>query len=193
MRVFFSIHSVTYLRIYESAIREMASRGHEIHLAFERGTDKGWRPALDMLLAEYPTVTSGWRPPPRVALWNELAMTIRRWADLLRYLCPDYDQTPQLRALAAAHVPPGLVWLTNRVNGPVTRRWLRAVLRACERALPPAPEFEQTLRAWRPDVVMVTPLVTRGRRSTRCSAPRTRSGCGQRSASPAGIISQVRR
>ena len=54
--------------------------------------------------------------------------------------------------------------LTNRpvFQRPATRHWLLAVLRACERALPLVPEFEQALRAWSPDVVLVTPLITLG-------------------------------
>ena len=182
MRVFFSMHSLPYLRLYESTIREMASRGHEIHLAFEHGTDRGWRPVLDTLRAEHPTVTCSCLSPPLMAFWTELAMTIHRWADYLRFLSPDYDSEPTRRAHAAARVPSGLVRLTNRLvfQRPARRRWLRAVLRACEQALPPAPEFEQALRAWRSDVVLITPLV--GLKSTQYDVLRTANALGVRTA-----------
>ena len=182
MKVFFSIQHIPHFRRYESAIREMAFRGHEIHLAFEPSPDKGWRQALDSLLAEYPTVTSSQLRPPRAAFWTELAKTIRLWIDSLRFLHPDYDSEPTRRARAARLVPPGLVRLTNRpiFQRPATRHWLWAVLRACERALPLVPEFEETLRAWSPDVVLVTPLITLG--SPQCDVLRTANELGMRTA-----------
>ena len=60
------------------------------------------------------------------------------------------------------------------------RHWLWAVLRACERALPLVPEFEQALRAWSPDVVLVTPLITLG--SSQCDVLRTANELGVRTA-----------
>ena len=176
------MHSLPYLRLYESTIREMASRGHEIHLAFEHGTDRGWRPMLDTLQAEHPTVTCSRLSPPQMAFWTELAITVHRWADYLRFLSPDYDSEPTRRAHAAARIPPKLMRLTNRLvfQRPARRRWIRAVLRACERALPPAPEFEQALRAWRSDVVLITPLV--GLKSTQCDVLRTANALGVRTA-----------
>ena len=182
MRVFFSIQNMAHLRLYESTIQEMAFRGHEIHLAFERGADTGWRPALDSLRAEHPTVTYSWLSPPVAAFWTELAKTIRRWIDSLRFLHPDYDSEPTRRAHAAWYIPPGLVRLTNRpvFQRPAARHCLRAVLRACERALPLVPEFEQALRAWSPDVVLVTPLITLG--SSQCDVLRTANELGVRTA-----------
>ena len=181
MRVFFSIHRVAYLRLYESTIREMASRGHEIHLTMATSSDeKGWSPAIDTLRAEYPTITVSLLSPTMATFWTALAMTIRPWADYLRYLHPDYDSSPKLKARAAERVPPRLVRLTNRFRGPGTCRWLRAVLRTCERALPPVPEFEQALRAWRPDVVLVTPLLAL--ESTQCDLLRTATSWGVRTA-----------
>ena len=119
MRVFFSIHSVAYLRLYESTIREMASRGHEIHLTMATSSDeKGWSPAIDTLRAEYPTITDSLLSPTMATFWTALAMTIRPWADYLRYLHPDYDSSPKLKARAAKRVPPRLVRLTNRFRGP---------------------------------------------------------------------------
>ena len=193
MRVFFSIQSMALLRLYESTIREMAIRGHEIHLAFESGADKkGWGPVLDTLRGDYSTVTCSWRslakaakPDSRAARrarGNELAMTIRLWADYLRYLRPDYDSAPTRRASAKARLPPGLVRLTNRpvFQRQANRRRLLAVLRACERGLPPVQEIEQILRAWRPDVVLVTPLVIPG--SSQCEVLRAANELGLRTA-----------
>ena len=183
VRVFFSMHRLANLRLYESAIREMACRGHEIHMAFEDTSGgTGWRPALNTLRVEYPTITCSWLSPPLSAFWNGLAMTIRLWTDYLRYLCPDYDSEPTRRTRAADLVPPRLVRLTNRpvFQRPANRRKLLAVLRACERALPPVQEIEQALRAWHPDVVLITPLIML--ESSQCSVLRAANALGLRTA-----------
>ena len=177
------MHRLANLRLYESAIREMACRGHEIHMAFEDSADgAGWRSALNTLRVEYPTITCSWLSPPIATFWNGLAMTIRLWADYLRYLCPDYDSEPTRRTRAADLIPPGLVRLTNRpvFQRPANRRRLLAVLRAFEQALPPVQEIEQALRAWHPDVVLITPLIMLG--SSQCAVLRTANAFGLRTA-----------
>ena len=167
VRVFFSMHRLANLRLYESAIREMACRGHEIHMAFEEDTssETGWRPTLNTLRVEYPTITCSWLSPPLATFWNGLAMTIRLWTDYLQYPCPDYDSEPTRRTRAADLVPPRLVRLTNRpvFQRPANRHRLLAVLRACEREAwrsgwtplacrPAIPVFLQTLRYQRSTV-----------------------------------------
>ena len=151
-------------RMYEPVVREMAVRGHHVHLALGRAEALGWKAALDTLLVDHPTVTWGWMSPPVSAFWAEVAKTIRLWADYLRYFQPQYDATPKLKARAEERVPPRLVRLSGRpmFRRPRPRRRLLAVLRAIERALPPVPEIEVQLREIRPDIVLITPLVYLG-------------------------------
>ena len=150
--------------MYEPVVREMAVRGHHVHLALGRAEALGWKAALDTLLVDHPTVTWGWMSPPVSAFWAEVAKTIRLWADYLRYFQPQYDATPKLKARAEERVPPRLVRLSGRpmFRRPRPRRRLLAVLRAIERALPPVPEIEVQLREIRPDIVLITPLVYLG-------------------------------
>ena len=151
-------------RMYEPVVREMAARGHHVHLALGRAEALGWRPALETLLVDCPTVTWGWMSPPASAFWSEVAKTIRLWADYLRYFQPQYDSTPKLKSRAEERVPPRLVWLSTRpvVQKPQNRRRLLTMLRAIERALPPVREIEGQLREVRPDAVLITPLVYLG-------------------------------
>lgn len=151
------------LRMFEPGIRELASRGHDVHLALGRGEALGWKPALDNLLADHPTITWSFLTPSMATFWSEVAKTIRLWADYLRYFQSDYDTTPKLKARAETPVPPKLVRLTNQLlRRPENRLKLLAVLRALERALPPVPKIEQELQAQKPDVVLITPLVYLG-------------------------------
>ena len=151
-------------RMYEPVLRELATRGHEIHLALGRAEALGWSKALDTLLTDHPAITWSRLSPPTAAFWAEIAKTIRLWADYLRYFHPDYDSTPKLKARAEERLPPRLVRLTAWApfRSAENRRRLLQVLRALERALPPVPEVERELRERRPDLVLITPLIYLG-------------------------------
>jgi hypothetical protein len=166
MRIFFSIQHLGSFLVYEPVIRELAARGHEIHLAVSRAEALGWDKTLERVLADHPGVTWSWLSPSAATAPSsfELARTIRVWADYLRYFAPEYVSAPRLRARAEERVPPRLVRLSNRpaFQDAGKRRRLLAVLRAIERALPQVPEIQQVLRAHKPDLVLVTPLVYLG-------------------------------
>ncbi len=162
--------------------RELARRGHELHLALGRAEALGWNSALETLLADHPSITWSWLSPPTTAFRAELAKTIRLWADYLRYFHPDYDTTPKLKARAEERVPRRLVALSNArlFRSPANRRRLVGLLRLLERALPPVPEIDQELRERRPDLVLVTPLVYLG--SSQFEVLRSALGLGLRTA-----------
>src|SRR5687767_12039028 len=168
------------LRVYEPVIRELAARGHELHLALGRAEALGWTTALDNLLADCPTVTYSWGAASPAVFWAEAAKTIRVWADYLRYLAPAYDPFPKLKERAAEKVPSRLLAMANRraFQQPANRQRLTAVLRALERALPGVPEIERELREHRPDLVLITPLVYLG--SSQFEVLRTALGMGLR-------------
>ena len=182
MKIFFSMRHLGMFRMYEPAIRELAARGHHIHLALGRGETLGWRPALDSLLADCPGITWSWLSPSSSAFWSELAKTIRLWADYLRYFEPQYDAAPKLKARAEERVPPRLVRFSNRPAFRHRRNRVRllAILRMFERALPRVPEIEQQLREERPDLVLITPLVYLG--SSQFEELRTALALGLRTA-----------
>ncbi len=147
---------------YEPVLRELARRGHAIHLSVGRSNARGWAGALQQLTTDFPSVTWSVLSPAGATFWAELARTIRIWADYLRYFHPDYDAAPKLKARAAARVPPRLVALSNRpafAGNPGNRRRLIAALRLLERALPENDDVTRELRERRPDLVLVTPLV----------------------------------
>jgi hypothetical protein len=164
VKIFFSMRHLGSLRVYEPVIRELAARGHHLHLALGRAEALGWTTALENLLRDHPTITCSWVSASPAVFWAELAKTIRLWADYFRYFESEYAPFPKLKARAAEKVPPRLLRLAER---PVFQkrenrlRLLRA-LRAMERALPPVPEIEKELREQQPDLVLVTPLVYLG-------------------------------
>jgi hypothetical protein len=164
VRIFFSMWHLGSFRMHEPVIRDLAARGHEIHVALGRAEALGWGKALDNLVADCPGVSWSWLSPPTAAFWAEIGKTIRLWADYLRYFHPDYDATPKLKARAGERLPARLVRISSRpaFRQDRPRRRLLRLLRAIERALPPVPEIDAELQARRPDLLVVTPLVYLG-------------------------------
>lgn len=152
--------------MYEPVIRELAARGHQLHLAVSRAESLGWERTLDRVLAEHPQITWSWLSPSPAtsAFWFELAKTIRLWADYLRYFEPHYASTPKLRARAEERVPPRLIRISQRrvFHSPENRQRLLSALRVIERVLPTVREIREQLREHKPDVVVITPLVYLG-------------------------------
>ena len=166
MRVFFSMQHLGSFLVYESVVRELAARGHQLHLAISRSESLGWEAALERVLADHPTITRSWlSPSPSTsAFWFELARTIRLWADYLRYFESHYASAPRLRARAEERVPPRLVRVSQwpLFQRPRNRQRLLNALRTIERAMPTVAEIREQLREQKPDVVVVTPLVYLG-------------------------------
>ncbi len=164
MKILFSMAHSGALRNFASTIRQLADRGHDIHLAFLRRNKLGDSPLLQELTGDYETVTytaPAKRPPAR--FWREPARRVRRWADALRYLEPEYRDAGKLRERAEQAA--GLVARINRwplVNTTTGRRLLRTMLLWVERAIPPDPSVDALLATHEPDVVLVTPLVELG-------------------------------
>ena len=166
MRIFFSIQHLGSFLVHEPTVRELASRGHDVHLAVSRAESLGWERTFKQVLHDHPTITWSWLSPSAetAAFWFELSKTIRIWADYLRYLDPHYAEAPTLRSRAEERVPPRLVRLSQRpaYQHAEGRARLLAWLRTVERAMPTVDEIRIQLRAYRPDVVLLTPLVYLG-------------------------------
>jgi hypothetical protein len=165
MRLLFFARHWSYLRNFESAIEELARRGHVLHLAVDREEALGGRQMIERLVAKYPDrLTMGNAPVRGVDGWSELARKIRLGLDYLRFLEPAYADTPHLGDRARERAPRLLVRIAD---GPIgrtagNRRLLGAVLRAVERGLPLDRELMQYIEAQHPDAVLITPLVDIG-------------------------------
>src|SRR5215211_176304 len=100
MRILFSMRTPTATRNFESTLRRLAERGHEIHIAFERRKEnvRDQSAQIEALCEEYPGITQGWSPVPADDDPNySLASKLRYGADYLRYLEPRYRDANKLR------------------------------------------------------------------------------------------------
>jgi hypothetical protein len=88
VKILFIARHHSYFRNYDLAIRELAARGHTLHLAVEQVDLVGGTTAVDGLLRDCPGVTTGEVPPRRVDTWSGVARRLRLGLDYLRYLEP---------------------------------------------------------------------------------------------------------
>jgi hypothetical protein len=159
MKILFIARHYSYLRLFESAVSELAARGHEIVLAADREEAMGGRQMVEQIAAAYPNVRLTEAPGRHAGAWSELARDIRLGLDYLRFLDARYADAPHLRRRARDRAPQHVVRLAESSVGPER---VARVLRWLERGLPGAGQSEQFLRAERPDVVLITPLVDIG-------------------------------
>ena len=161
MRVLFAALHYGYFRNLESVVDELARRGHDVHLTAERQDSAlGGREIVERLASRHDTVTFGMMPR-RERAYFFLASKIRLSLDYLRYLRPEYAQTPALRRRARVRTPRGLLRALRLplLRASAGRRFVARLLDDIDHALPPSPAIERFLDEQRPDVTVITPLV----------------------------------
>ena len=163
MKILFFGRRFTYFRNFDSVLRELASRGHTIHLAVDRETEEG-RPLVDSLVAEYPGISVGVAPGRAPDDWSWVDSRLRYGLEYLRYQHRLFDDTPMLRERSRERTPGLFVALADAVGRYArwTRRPVEIVLRWLERSTPDDPTLRAFVEEHRPDVVLVTPLISLG-------------------------------
>ena len=81
MKVLFIARHYSYLRLFESAIVELAKRGHTITLAADREEQMGGRRMVEQIAASYPNVSLADAPGRRPGAWADVARQIRMGLD----------------------------------------------------------------------------------------------------------------
>ena len=159
LRFLFVMHYPGYLRYFDTVVAQLAAHGHHVDLAFDspdkqaEGTE-----ALSQISGDIEVLG---RMPTRRDIWAVVGRAVRGAIDYVRYLHPDFADTPYLRDRMRGALPPVLGFLARRPtsSAAAVRRWTR-LLGVCERAIPSSEVLEQFLRSRRPVAVIVTPLVT---------------------------------
>jgi hypothetical protein len=153
VKLLFLMDSPEYLRFYDSAIQELARRGHDVAIAVNNQRDK--KPVgIEGLRAGADNVHVLGVVPESAGLWSEVAYKLRGTMDFVRFLHPRFRDAPALRARIKRKVlPRAYHWLDA-----IPRLSVGAVRRV-ERAIPVQPSIIGFLREHAPDVLLVSPLV----------------------------------
>ena len=166
LRILLSMRNFWYVRIFESVVRTLAARGHQIHLLIGHDPDPTgqWTPSADALVAASHNITMAFTRRSIDDHWLDLRLMLRLGSDYVRFVQPEYLKAPILRDRARDRVPPLIRNLAD-YEGPghaVLRLLLKKGLRIAERAVPPAPDLHAAVLTQRPDVTLVTPLIDLG-------------------------------
>jgi hypothetical protein len=160
MNILFVIKNSANLRTLAPVIRLLDERGHSISLACKDVKSRESHEQLQELVHESAAITTVDLPFARTPGWSDLASSLRRSADYLRYFDPVYRDADKLRARAEEEAPPS-IRRVGRAAGAVPggARALRYTLEGVERCLEPPERMVTFLAQHAPDVVMVTPLI----------------------------------
>jgi hypothetical protein len=163
MRVLFLGRRYTDFRNFDSVLRELASRGHDIHLGVERENEEG-RALVESLAREFSRISYGEVPSRADDEWRWVATRLRHGLDHLRYQHRLFDDTPMLRERSRERTPGLFVAIGDVIDRYArwARRPLVAVVRWLERCTPDDPAMCAYLEERNPDVVLVTPLIHLG-------------------------------
>ena len=159
LRFLFVMHYPGYLRYFDTVLAQLVAHGHHVDLAFDTPDKQAeGAEALSQISGDIEVLG---RMPTRRDIWAVVGRAVRGAMDYIRYLHPDFADTPYLRDRMRGALPPVLGFLARRPtsSAAAVRRWTR-LLSVCERAIPSSEVLEQFLRSRRPDAVIVTPLVT---------------------------------
>ncbi|MBM3817896.1 MAG: hypothetical protein FJW14_02590 [Acidimicrobiia bacterium] len=164
MKLLFIARHAGYFRNYDSVLRELARRGHHVHLAVEKQDSLGALEVVEALARDCPGISSAMVPEERIDIWSTVSRFLRLGLDYVRYLDPFFDTAP-LRRLRAYNRTPR--WLTLLADPPLLRgpRWRRVVgrlLHGIDTSVAPPPAMIEFLQREQPDAVLITPFVDLG-------------------------------
>jgi len=153
VRLLFCLTHAGLFRNFESTLRLLAERDHDLHVSLD--SDRYPSEAFARLLADHPNLTVGLTPRVVADRWTALGTQVRAASDYLRYLDDRYLEATKLRARAARQAPP---WLRPALALLGDPRALDRRLRAVERDRPLHADTTAFLRERRPDLVVVSSL-----------------------------------
>jgi hypothetical protein len=167
MRILFVLRHPSYLRNFTGVVTALASSGHRLHLLFDYPGPEGEDEIVKRLASEQANITYQFiteerkqiRPP-----WEWLATRIRYGCDYLRYLEKPFANAHALRARARRKTPEWVSRLGDNYLGRFPpalsiATWLGPAL---EWSLWEHPLLDRFIKLFKPDLIMVTPVVGLG-------------------------------
>jgi hypothetical protein len=152
-----------YLRNFESTLRELGSRGHEVEIGFDRLKRSLGRQLelLDDLIANDICESDFVPQDPKGRSWAYFGRRARFVVDWLRYLDTPFRNAPKLRRRLEGGAPRLLRLLVRLPILGSARgvRILRKSFVAVDRSIPPRDKIVSYIERHRPDLILLTPLL----------------------------------
>jgi hypothetical protein len=172
VRFLVTLRHAGYARYLQSTMRGLCERGHEVTVlvGIEAPASKShvgqlsrFGDELDQLAGELDgrlMIRPG--AEPRGSRRRDLGGSLRGWLDCLRFLEPEFEDAPKLRARALSQLPATLREPTETAAAsPEFRRSLAAMIRALEQSLPVPEAVRTVIEEERPDALVACPLIER--------------------------------
>ncbi len=160
MNILFVIKNSANLRTLAPVLRLLDERAHRISLACKDVKSRESHEQLHELVSGSAAITTVELPFARTPGWSDLASSLRRSADYLRYFDQVYRDADKLRARAEEEAPKSIRRVGQAAGAiPGGARGLRRALESVERCLEPPERMVRFLEEQAPDLVMVTPLI----------------------------------
>lgn len=167
MRILFVLRHSGYLRLFESTIRELADRGHELRLVFTASQrsriDRMTADVAERLSARGDISVSPWTASNEAHASRDPRLRLQWWQDYLRYFEPALADASKLRDRAGGRLSPEIHAASKTLaKSPELLAVVRQALAVTERSLATSsPESQRLLVDERPDLVAITPLFDR--------------------------------
>jgi len=157
MKILFVLGATSRIRNFRESILTLADHGHTLQLT---GRPRGGVFGLPEG-TEHPRVTGRINPTERGDVWREFVDLLRGARDYVRYFDPRFGQATRLMRRAYEIAPTDFVLFSER-HPWIKRHWAMVgkALAWCEELIPVDAGFEAFVREERPDLMLVTPLVT---------------------------------
>jgi hypothetical protein len=157
MKILFLIGATSRIRNFHEALTILADGGDVVQLTGRLRKGSFELPKT----VQHPRITGRVNPTQRSDAWRDVVDLLRGARDYVRYFDPRYASATRLVRRAYEIAP--TEWVLYCERHPWVKRHWHAVSRAlalCEALIPPDPAFVEFIREERPDLVLVTPLVT---------------------------------
>jgi hypothetical protein len=164
VRVLFFLRAANFDRIFECFLRELLTRGHEVHVAFDKEKGGDTVHVYEGLSSEFEGRFFYEQLKRRRDRFAPTAAALRRGIDYLRYLEPEYENADALRSRARSRAP----WIVRALvrapglSSASGRSLLDRALRSVEAQVPVPGSISTFIESRKPDVVLVSPLVEVG-------------------------------
>lgn len=157
MKILFLLGTQGRSRNFQETLTILANRGHDIRLTgrLRKGSFDLPAPVV------HPRISGRVNPTQRSDEWRDFVDLLRGARDYVRYFDPRYARATRLVRRAYEIAPTEFVLFCER-HPWVKRHWRLGAraLAVCEELIPTDAGFEAFLREERPDLILVTPLVT---------------------------------